>query len=152
MCVEGGWGGGYLIIPRPLFEISIYSEQLKIIPWNFDNNQKNFLETLQDPPPEVQKYLRMNKLQFLNATYNVLIWKNQALPFSQIPDMVWGLNLHWGYPLTNEVAWWYHQPDHMALFGNGFWFRKLLINRVNKLMTAYMISFFQLCNNDHMHL
>ena len=95
LCVEGvGWGGGYLIIPRPLFEISIYPEQLKIIPWNFDNNQKNFLETLQDPPPEVQKYLRMNKLQFLNATYNVLIWKNQALPFSQLPDMVWGLNLH----------------------------------------------------------
>ena len=32
LCVEGGGGGGYLIIPRPLFEISIYPEQLKIIP------------------------------------------------------------------------------------------------------------------------
>ena len=96
--------GEYLIIPRPLFETWIYPEQLKIISWNFDNNQEIFLETLQDPQAEVQQYLRMDKLQFLNATYNVLIWKNQALPFSQLADIVWVLNLHWGYTLTNEVG------------------------------------------------
>ena len=36
-------------------------------------------------------------------------------------SMPWSSNLQQEHPLTNEVDWWRHQPDHMSLAENDFW-------------------------------
>ena len=66
----------------------------------------------------------MRKLQFLDVAYDLLTkvsrGKNQAFSFFQFPETVRSSNLHWGYPLTNEVDCSSHQFDHITLSENGF--------------------------------
>ena len=48
-------------------------------------------------------------------------WKSRYLPFFQFPGMIKIYNLHWGYPITNEIDRWRYQLDHVNLSQKGFW-------------------------------
>ena len=101
--VEGEEEGVLSLFPGRKLLISL--ERLGSFSWNFDNVNKISLETFSQPQVGSLKYLRTLKLQFLNATYNLLttflMEKNQALLFFQLTGMGWSSNLHWGCPLTN---------------------------------------------------
>ena len=59
------------------------------------------------------------------TTHNLLskfhTGKKKFLPVFQLPDVIWNLNVNWGYPLTNKVARQHHQLDDMSLSKISFW-------------------------------
>ena len=50
-----------------------------------------------------------------NCSYSLLHVINKSL------DMIWILNLHWGYFLINEVRQWFNQIDHLTFSKIVFW-------------------------------
>ena len=78
--------------------------------------------------------------RIINLTYEVFYGKNQALPFFQLPSIVWSLNLHWDTILhmklingvTNLITWLY--LNMLAVY-------KLYLSYVTKVTTPSIISF-----------
>lgn len=84
------------------------------------------------------KYLQTNKLQSLNKT--MIYWPNftRKKTMPSIFSTSWhGWNLHWGYPLINEVAWLRHSAWKRFLI------RKLHKKYVTKVIKAFIASFWQ---------
>ena len=67
-----------------------------------------------------------------NCSYSLLHVINKSL------DMIWILNLHWGYFLINEVRQWFNQIDHLT-------FSKIVFWSVNSALSFCQICFCKHC-------